>query len=400
MGMRRAADQYLANTDQRLREGRDIDEFVLQRMFECPKVMEFEQALTSGGKLPPEVSSIAILLPNDAPYTLEDTKSLREFVTQYGPSQFVQKAGLILRRFGLEELIREVYNRLEKVQHIPLPDWTRAVMELMSALYDDDIEQSLRIQGVLNLYPLHKRMLGLVEYIIKPCLKSRGVEGNAPSSLWTNAFTGWRDAVGAHPGLSSASLLGQAGLLATLETEGNWLVHTADHEAAGGNGPIYLAALLDGILARMSSAGEVTGVSVNLRPPTPQVHARQLAALADRSSANAAYMTLYLGKIALMLRNATEHGIDRVVREGLLLEMPGYWTEERGPRNNRLPVFDWLKATATQEHWRSRTLLPARLPSAANAFLLTPASLQRCVVLLSLVLHAAFSHLGLPTTMR
>jgi hypothetical protein len=34
---------------------------------------------------------------------------------------------------------------------------------------------------------------------------------------------------------------------------------------------------------------------------TPQLHAQQLGALADRTSHNAACMTLYLGKLALML---------------------------------------------------------------------------------------------------
>lgn len=304
-----------------------------------------------------------------------------------------------LRKLGVEGAVRRrIAAYLERSEGGEWAwDWTRAIFEYQSALYDDDIEQSLHLQDLLDLYPLHKRVLGLVEYILVPQLVSRGVGGNAASALWTNAFTGWRDAAGVvHSGLSSASLPTRADLLATLETEGNWLLYAADHEASGRTGPIGLAALLDGIVARMSSATEVAGVSINLQPPTPQEHARQLSALADRSNRNAACMTLYLGKVALMLRNAVEHGTDRVVRDGLLLETPGYWTEERGPRNNRLPVFDWLRdAALRQASWRSSTSLPTTLPGAANALLLTPGSLHRCVVLLTLVMHGGFSQLGI-----
>jgi hypothetical protein len=302
-----------------------------------------------------------------------------------------------LKKLGIEGAVRRrIAAYLERLEGGEWAwDWTRSIFEYQSALYDDDIEQSLHLQDLLDLYPLHKRVLGPVEYIIVPRLVSRGVSGNAPSTLWTNAFTGWSNAGTKQPGLVSASLPGQAGLLATLETEGNWLIHAKNHEAAGATGPIELANLLDGIVTLMSSAPAVSGVSVTLHPATPQEHARQLAALADRSKHNAACMTLYLGKIALMLRNAVEHGTDRVGREGLLLETPGYWTEERWLRKNRLPVFDWVRATATQVSWRSRASLPATLPGAANAFLLTPASLQRCLVLMSLVLHAGFSQLGI-----
>jgi hypothetical protein len=270
-----------------------------------------------------------------------------------------------------------------------------AINEYCTLLYSDNPQTSLHIQNILDLYPLHKRVLGLVEYMILPRLEKRGLRGNA-SAIWTQAFTGEIDNNNGRqrtPGLSTASWPLWPDKLATLEPEGNWLLHAVDHEAADRSGPIDLATLLDGIVARMTSAGEVTGVSVSLHQPTPQIHARQLAVLADRSSDSAACMTLYLGKIALMLRNAVEHGTDRVGREGLLLETSGYWTEERGPRNNRLPVFDWLRATAAQVSWRSSTSLPTRFPSAANMFLLTPVSLQRCLTLLSLVMHGASSQL-------
>ena len=104
-------------------------------------------------------------------------------------------------------------------------------------------------------------------------------------------------------------------------------------------------------------------------------------------------MTLYLGKVALMLRNAVEHGTDRVRRDGLLVDTTHYWDQNRGGK----PILTWLTDTATQPQvsWRFATSLPATLPSAANEFLLTPDSLHRCLTLLSLVMHGAFSQLGI-----
>lgn len=306
-----------------------------------------------------------------------------------------------LRKLGIEGAVRRrIAAYLERLDGGEWAwDWTRAIFEYQSALYDDDIEQSLHLQDLLDLYPLHKRVLGLVEYIIVPRLITRGVSGNAPSTLWTNAFTGRWNAGTKQPGLASASLPAQAGLLATLETEGNWLVHAKNHEAGGATGPIDLANLLDEIVALMSSAPGVSGVSITLHPATPQEQARQLANLADRSNNAAACMTLFLGKIALMLRNAVEHGTDEVRREGLLVDSPGYWTETRFSKeqNKYVPVFpDWLTEAAAKTGWLltlGRPSLPPTLPSAANSFMLTPASLHRCLVLLSLVMRAAFSHL-------
>src|SRR5579884_1594665 len=239
-----------------------------------------------------------------------------------------------LRRLGIEAAVqRRIAAYLDRLEGGEWAwDWTRAVFEYRSALYDDDVEQSLHLQDLLDLYALHKRVLGLVEYILVPRLISRGVGGNGSSALWTKAFTGWRDGTGALGRLSSASLPAQASDLATLETEGNWSLFSADHVTAARTGPIYLADLLDGIVARIASAREVAGVSLSLSPATPQVHAGQLAALADRSSHNAACMTLYFGKVALMLRNAVEHGTDRVLRDGLLVDTAHYWGQSRGGR--------------------------------------------------------------------
>jgi hypothetical protein len=290
-----------------------------------------------------------------------------------------------LRKLGLRSAVQRLAkrSRVQKriAQHQRAFDWAEAIREYDNALYSYVVEESLQFQDVLDLYPLHKRVLGLVEYIIIPRLISRGVLGKGASSLWTNAFTDKTTK------LAQAALPTNADKLATLESEGNWVLHSHSHATSN---PIDLATLLDGIVARMSSAGEVAGVSVNLQPPTPQVHARQLGALADSSSPEAACMTLYLGKVALMLRNAIEHGTDRVQGNGLLVDTTNYWEDRAGKS-----VLDWLRDTATQTQvsWRSGPLLPATLPGAANAFVLTPTSLHRCLVLLSLVINAGLSHL-------
>ncbi|MHB1424701.1 MAG: hypothetical protein ACYC3I_16145 [Gemmataceae bacterium] len=287
----------------------------------------------------------------------------------------------------------------------------------MSAFYETDIERSLHLQNRLDLYPLHKRVLGLIERTLLPKVEATFLArygrlpeaAKGPSGLWTVSFTGAQDKkkdkktgkVTSYDPLTGATLAATweaDGKKATLETEGNWLFYASAHDSTRATWPVNLVNLLDdldglfdlnGLLPRMSSATEVNGFRVTLNPGTPEVHARQLAALADRSNRNAECMTLYLGKLALMLRNAIEHGTDEVVKEGLLIDASGYWNERGG-------VLRWLRTNADQLSWKLRTQLPSALPDAANSFLLTPASLKRCLVLLSLVLRAGFSHLQLP----
>jgi hypothetical protein len=313
-----------------------------------------------------------------------------------------------LRRLGFETAFRrraEQNRSLERLENDEwASDWTRVITECQSALYETDIERSLYLQNLLDLYPLQKRMLGLVETVILPKIKEKIIQrdGKLPdaakgaSGLWTVAFTGAQDETRNHTVTKNYDPLTNAtlqptwktdGLKATLETEGNWVLHAQNH-AGNGTNPIGLARLLDDIVKRITYAEEVRGLSIDLSPRDPQAHAEQLAALADCNNRNAACMTLYLGKIALMLRNAVEHGTDLVEGEVLRVDTPGYWKERRG-------VLDRLKEYAQDVSWRCNSSLPSDLPSVANSFVLTPASLKRCLVLLSLVLHGAFSHLGL-----
>jgi hypothetical protein len=310
------------------------------------------------------------------------------------PDQFRET----LRQLGLFDIVARLLDEAPRAQPGPDRNWSRtlveALKELGHALFSPDIEKSLSVQGKLDLRSHHKGLLRLVEDIILPRLHAKGFKGDA-SQLWTNGFLdSVQGPLNTHPQKSSLSDL------ATLETEGNWLLHAADHKPATASdptAPIDLAALLDAIVTRMSSASEVSGVSVSLDPATPQVHARQLAALADPSSHNAACMTLYLGKIALILRNAVEHGTARVVGEGLLLETRGYWVKGRFYKGEKkkIPNLEWDQKTKADLNWRPGASLPATLPIPAETFLLTPASLRRCLTLLSLVMRGAISHLHL-----
>lgn len=270
-------------------------------------------------------------------------------------------------------------------------DLIDAIESLGVALCSRDVTESVRLQNVLDLYPLHKRVLSLVESLILPKLKPLGTKGSS-SRLWLNGFLDTRTDNGKicpgplydHPQKSKLNDL------AILETNGNWLIVAAAHEALGEPRPMDLATILDGIVENMSSAPELAGLSITLNPATPQMHAVQLDKLADRQAKNAACMTLYLGKLAFELRNYIEHGQDEVAGDFLVIDGTHFWEE------NRTGNYKWVMDS--KRSWRNRARLPCKgtnRPKSADAFLLSPASMHRCLVLLSLVLHGAMSHLEL-----
>jgi hypothetical protein len=291
-----------------------------------------------------------------------------------------------LHRLGLETAFRRREQQNRNLEHVEkgkwTSDWTEAIFECESALYGDDIEKSLHLRNVLDLYPLHKRVLGLVEYVIVRRLKAKGFKGLA-SAQWASAFDG-------KTRLCTADLPERVDRWGTLEVLGNWLLIGHFHAASGASGPLDLAALLEGIVSRVSLATEVSGVCVTLNPATPSVHAKQLADLANKRK-EAACMTFYLGKVALELRNAIEHGLDSVVEGGLRVDCPGQWEGKGEPK-----LVQLNREAEVAPPWRAFSQLKGlSLPSTANAILLTPASLQRCLMLLSLVMHAGFNHLGI-----
>ncbi len=129
--------------------------------------------------------------------------------------------------------------------------------------------------------------------------------------------------------------------------------------------------------------------------PTKSEKDRVIAAVTSvlGPTKRAALMTFYLGKIALMLRNAIEHGSDRVAGEALEIDCSGYLTQ---PRGNKPTILQWDREKAGSiNKWRSEASLPPEEPDAALGLILTPQSLKRCMVLISLVLQGCKSHLGI-----
>ena len=264
-------------------------------------------------------------------------------------------------------------------------------------------------RNVLQLQPLHKRVLGLVEYLVVRKLKQQGVKGKA-SAIWDEGFTGPGGPLfNLSPellGLKSKELKSKdLSVFATLEVEGNWLniasnrSESARDEHFDLSEHLYLSELLDGLIGELLTSPPFDGIEITLTPATPAVHAMQLAKLDCAGSKESALLTMVLGKIALSLRNFMEHGLDEPSEDhGLLIDSSEYWSMERrlqlqGNAGKPCDVLSWLKKVAAHLKWRGD--LPASVPVAANTLLLDTASLRRCLVLMSLVLHGANRHLGL-----
>ncbi len=305
-----------------------------------------------------------------------------------------------LQQFGIEAAVRRRIEQCQNLERLEQGewawDWTHAIVEYQSALYDDNIEQSLHLQEALDLYALHKRVLGLVEYVLIPEIKRKGIPGRGASAVWCAAFTGWQDKVGFHPGCASPALPLDQDDHASVEVEGHWLIEAHRREQAGDSGPLDLGSLLDGLVGGLNGAPPVTGVSITLTPCDPSAHARQLAALSQAGNAAAATMTLYLGKVALALRNYIEHGHDEVCGDRLRIDGTHYWMTMRGPKS----TYQWVRdeAASVTPAWRHTPLLAGMLPTPpvpANGLLLSAASLRRCLTLLTCVLQGGIGHLRL-----
>lgn len=278
-------------------------------------------------------------------------------------------------------------------------DWKAAILEVHSALYDTDIERSLNLQRVLDLYPLHKRVLGLVEHVIVRELKERGMTGGA-NSVFSRAYT-----KGQGSGLGP-----EDNKRATLETEGNWLIFAQQELERGNSDPLDLARTLDDVIAMIlkPAASGVTW-TINLESRSAADHARHIRDLSQANKA-ARLISLYLGRLALMLRNAIEHGSDKVDGASLLIDYSGYWKEKREEKyltnssgykhaiaKGVEPVLAWDKDISSDVQWPSSALLSKilKVPTGANNLRLTSGSLHRCMKLASLVLLSSDTHLHL-----
>ncbi len=155
----------------------------------------------------------------------------------------------------------------------------------------------------------------------------------------------------------------------------------------------------------VSLSNEVNGLKIRL-DPSQKDHSDLLVTLGDSAKVEAAWLTLYLGRIALGLRNAIEHSSERDPEQnGLAIDFPGYWSAERKHlrTNQKLPAFNWVTQVAADISWTPKSslaagrglVLPNSKPPGAESFLMTVESLKRCLVLISLVLTGCKSHLKL-----
>ena len=148
------------------------------------------------------------------------------------------------------------------------------------------------LRGFFDLYPLHKRILGLVEYIIVPQIKARPSNLRTedewfvgPASvIYSDAFTGQFEPTRKRGNyrlkvdkLCRATLDRYDGIRASLETEGNWLIISKEQEKKGYKGPLSLASMLDDLVAMIISPGGVKDIPITLRPADPSEQAKQLA---------------------------------------------------------------------------------------------------------------------------
>ena len=177
-----------------------------------------------------------------------------------------------LRQLGLLGVVRSRHDSEEYVDRLERGewawDWTWAINELDTALYDPRVDRSVHRTQILRLQPLHKRLLSLLEEeVIRPLRALVASNGWTPkggktfqaSNLWREAFHdvaiarqvngGWND------------------FQATLEIEGVWLIHASAHDR---DGRCILAPIMDEILAAfLAHIPALAGLAVTLRPSQP-----------------------------------------------------------------------------------------------------------------------------------
>jgi hypothetical protein len=261
----------------------------------------------------------------------------------------------------------------------------RTLLLLRELTYGNDIDDLLEIKNVLELQPLHKRVLSLIEYVVMPKLKRHSV---GASSVWDSAFTKGSGPLGSDRDVSR---------VATLIAHHVWLNISGDSSNTVPR-RLGLRELLDGLVREVSRERGFGGMNITLTPATPADHARQLEQLSKVGDLTAARMTFYLGKVALIIRNFIEHGHEYPENGCLNINNSEFWYTTRTPlfpRKGRPEVLlTWLKREAKAVMWHG--VFPSKAPGAAEELLLDGTSLRKCLVLMSLVLHAAHRHLNLP----
>jgi hypothetical protein len=158
------------------------------------------------------------------------------------------------------------------------------------------------------------------------------------------------------------------------------------------------------VAERIRTSPALVGLELTLVPSTPNAHARQLRMVTEQSE-RARMLTLFLGRVALEIRNFIEHGIEEPEGQGLLIRNEDMWETKRdyiakGKKGgNRRPrsvsLLEWIRLTARDQNWPRTAELPAVVLPAASGLILDTASLGRCLVLISLLVAGSQAHLDL-----
>lgn len=323
-----------------------------------------------------------------------------------GVDALLEEQSAPLRKLGIYNVVRrrhtgeEYLGRLENQEWAW--DWTWAFHEVMDSLYDPRVDRSLRQAPLYRLQPLHKRVLGVFEQSVitplrafvtsKAWIPKGGVTLQA-SNLWRDAFSGT---------VARQPVADWNDFRATLDIHGHWLVEAGKSPQGG---LCRLCDLLDGMIAeRIRTVPALTGIELSLFPSSPNAQAKQLLAVAEPSE-RARTLTMFLGRVALELRNFVEHGIEVPQEQALLIRNEDMWQSKRDyvrkgkkggdRRSQSVSLLEWIKLTAADQNWSRQTALPATVPQAAAGLILDTDSLGRCLVLISLLVAGSQAHLRL-----
>ena len=296
-----------------------------------------------------------------------------------------------LKQLGVREAIEAVISSFEhrEAKGEWVWDYRLCAVELYNSLVGMDIERSISLENTLNLYPLHKRVLGLLEAMIGPKLQSVGWDPSQPRAAgilqrWATAFfhpigSGTFDLKG-HPkhrhrsGACEVDALDYQRPFEVGVSRG-WINHATMKSGTSRGIPYCRAAdlvedLVNGIFTIVGSAPG----SISLQNINPEKHAQQLRLTASATD-QGRRLLLHLGTLMICLRNFIEHGLDQPSGDGLVITNDEYW--------------------ATRYSQAMGTPSTTAYPRALGSLYIDANSLSSCLAIISLVLYGTQDQLNI-----
>lgn len=261
------------------------------------------------------------------------------------------------------------------------------LQEFNEIAFGEHFDKTFAIRRLLDLYPLHKRVLGLLEYQMRPCF------GTTNSKFAERLRLAFQER---HHRLDTGLISMPADSRDTsLEMAAGWLAFANEPSncVSTPSGPACsLAALLDSLVDRLNhrfgGEGPIACARTKLAEfLIPRDQARQLAAVASTSMAMRRSLQA-ISNIIVNLRNFIEHGTDEVDESQLVVTNGEFW-----------PISDWMAKMLPKWQDEDGKRLPCSsqsvaIPDAAKRLALTTQSLSRCLVLTAIALHGARDQLS------